>query len=76
MPKLPTDATQQKVIRTLEALDGILVKGAGKGSHQRVRMPNGLTTTVQSGKIPQGTLRAILRQVKIDAEDFIGAYGK
>lgn len=76
MPKLPTDATQQKVIRTLESLGGSVVKSAGKGSHQRVRMPNGLTTTVQAGKIPQGTLGAILRQVKLSAEDFTAAYRK
>jgi predicted RNA binding protein YcfA (HicA-like mRNA interferase family) len=45
------------------------VPGHGKGSHGRLYI-GGRFTTVKRGEIPPGLLRAMLKQLGIDKEEF------
>lgn len=70
MSKLPTNIKGRDLIKTLEKFG--FVQTGGKGSHVRLKHPDGRWTqvAVHTKPIPQGTLRAILRQSKLDVEDF------
>ncbi|MEK7163547.1 MAG: type II toxin-antitoxin system HicA family toxin [Patescibacteria group bacterium] len=69
MPKLPTNIKGRDLIKTLERFG--FIQTGGKGSHIRLKHPDGRWTqvAVHTKPIPQGTLRAILRQSKLDVED-------
>lgn len=72
MSKLPRNIKPRKLIKALIQL-GFQEIG-GKGSHIRLKHSDGRWTQVaiHSKPVPQGTLRAILRQaeVKIEALNF------
>ena len=69
MPKLPTNIKGRDLIKTLERFG--FIQTGGKDSHIRLKHPDGRWTqvAVHTKPIPQGTLRAILRQSKLDVED-------
>jgi predicted RNA binding protein YcfA (HicA-like mRNA interferase family) len=69
MPKLPV-LRAREVISRLEKLGFAVVRQ--KGSH--VQMKNGnllVTIPVHSGTIAKGTLKSILRQARINAEELL-----
>jgi len=69
MSKLPRNIKPQKLIKALTRL-GFREIG-GKGSHIRLKHVDGRWTqvAVHQKPIPQGTLRAILRQAEIKTEE-------
>ena len=69
MSKLPRNIKPQKLIKALIRL-GFREIG-GKGSHIRLKHIDGRWTqvAVHQKPIPQGTLRAILRQAEIKIEE-------
>ncbi|MBI5358894.1 type II toxin-antitoxin system HicA family toxin [Candidatus Amesbacteria bacterium] len=69
MPKLPTNIKGRDLIKTLEKFG--FVQTGGKGSHVRLKHPDGRWTqvAVHPKPIPTGTLRAIIRQSKLDIKD-------
>lgn len=69
MSKLPRNVKPQKLIKALIRL-GFREIG-GKGSHVRLKHVDGRWTqvAVHQKPIPQGTLRAILRQAEIKIEE-------
>lgn len=69
MPKLPRNIKPKSLIHILES-EGFIETG-GKGSHVRLKHPDGRWTqvAVHSKPIPQGTLRKILTQSKLKIED-------
>lgn len=69
MSKLPRNLKPQKLIKALIRL-GFREIG-GKGSHIRLKHADGRWTqvAVHQKPIPQGTLRAILRQAEIKIEE-------
>ena len=71
MTKLPRDIKGREMITLLIKLG--FKKVGGRGSHIRFKHADGRTTqvAVHPKPIPQGTLRAILRQIKMNIEDFI-----
>lgn len=71
MTKLPRDIKAKKLIKILKKLDFVEVNR--KGSHIRFKHQDGRWTqvAVHQKPIPQGTLRAILRQAKITTDQLI-----
>ncbi|HVF69871.1 MAG TPA: type II toxin-antitoxin system HicA family toxin [Xanthomonadales bacterium] len=71
MSKLPRNVKAKELISLLERL-GFRVVGK-RGSHHRLSHPDGRWTqvTVHPKPIPQGTLRAVLRQAKISTGELI-----
>jgi len=71
MPKLPRDLKGKELVKILLKL-GFLEVGR-RGSHIRFKHKDGRWTQVaiHPKPIPQGTLKAILRQTKISVEELI-----
>lgn len=71
MSKLPRNVKGKQLITALEKL-GFKVVGK-RGSHFRLSHFDGRWTqvAVHPKPIPQGTLRAILRQIDMTAEDLV-----
>jgi len=71
MTKLPRDIKGREMLKILKKLG--FEKIGSKGSHIRLKHADGRTTQVaiHPKPIPQGTLRAILRQIKISTEEFV-----
>ena len=71
MSKLPRNIKGKQLITVLEKL-GFKVVGK-RGSHFRLSHPDGRWTqvAVHPKPIPQGTLRAILRQTDIETEELL-----
>ena len=71
MTKLPRNIRPKELIRGIQRLG--FVKVGGKGSHVRLKHPDGRWTqvAVHPGPIPQGTLHAILHQAEISKEDLL-----
>lgn len=71
MSKLPRNIKGKEMIAILERL-GFEMMGK-RGSHVRLGHSDGRRTqvAVHPKPIPQGTLRAILRQAEISTEEFI-----
>lgn len=71
MSKLPRNVKGKELIVVLEKL-GFAIFGK-KGSHFRLSHPDGRWTqvAVHPKPIPQGTLRAIIRQIDIKVEDLV-----
>ncbi len=69
MSKLPRDLKAIELIKILKK-HGFIETG-GKGSHVRLAHPDGRWTqvAVHPRPVPQGTLRAILRQTELTVED-------
>ncbi|MDP1743925.1 MAG: type II toxin-antitoxin system HicA family toxin [Candidatus Amesbacteria bacterium] len=69
MSRLPTNIKGRDLIKTLEKFG--FVQTGGKGSHIRLKHPDGRWTqvAVHTKPVPLGTLRAILRQSKLHIED-------
>ncbi|OGG16090.1 hypothetical protein A3D77_02140 [Candidatus Gottesmanbacteria bacterium RIFCSPHIGHO2_02_FULL_39_11] len=69
MPKLPRDIKPHQMIRILQRKG--FQKTGSRGSHIRFSHADGRWTqvAVHPKPIPQGTLRAILRQTKLSVED-------
>lgn len=69
MSKLPTNIKGRDLIKTLEKFG--FIQTGGRGSHVRLKHPDGRWTqvAVHPKPIPQGTLRAIIRQSKLDLKD-------
>ena len=69
MSKLPSDIKAKELIAALKRLG--FQEAGGKGSHARFKHPDGRWTqvAVHPKPIPQGTLRAILRQAELKFED-------
>lgn len=69
MSKLPTNIKGKNLIKTLEKFG--FIQTGGRGSHVRLKHPDGRWTqvAVHPKPIPQGTLRAIIRQSKLDLKD-------
>ena len=69
MSKLPRNLKALELIRMLKRL-GFKEEG-GKGSHVRLAHPDGRWTqvAVHPKPVPVGTLKAILRQAGLEAED-------
>lgn len=73
MTKLPRNVKGKQLIRVLKKMG--FIKTGSKGSHVRLAHPDGRWTqiAVHPKPIPQGTLRAILRQADISVEELIQA---
>jgi len=71
MSKLPRNIKGKQMVNLLEKL-GFRITGK-RGSHVRLSHSDGRWTqvAVHPKPIPQGTLRAILRQVDLTTEEFI-----
>jgi len=71
MTKLPRNIKGKELIKALRKLG--FAKTGSKGSHVRLSHPDGRWTqvAVHPKPIPQGTLRAILRQVDISIEELL-----
>lgn len=71
MSKLPRNVKGKELIKALNTLG--FVKTGSKGSHIRLMHPDGRWTQVamHPKPIPQGTLRAILRQADISVEKLL-----
>lgn len=71
MTKLPRDIKGRKMIALLIKLG--FKKVGSKGSHIRFKHVDGRTTqvAVHPKPIPQGTLRAIFRQIEMTTEELI-----
>lgn len=71
MNKLPRNVKGKELIRALRKLG--FVETGGKGSHVRLTHSDGRWTqvAVHPKPIPQGTLRAILRQAEISVEELL-----
>lgn len=71
MSKLPRNVKGKQLIIVFEKL-GFKVVGK-RGSHHRLSHPDGRWTqiAVHPKPIPQGTLRAILRQADITVEELV-----
>ena len=69
MTKLPRNVKPQRLIQVLKKIGFEEYKG--KGSHRRLRHPDGRWTQVpiHPKPIPQGTLRKILNQAEISLEE-------
>jgi predicted RNA binding protein YcfA (HicA-like mRNA interferase family) len=68
MPKLPV-VTSRKVISALETIGFYKVRQ--RGSHVQLKRGNLLVTIpVHSGDINPGTLKSILRQARLDINEF------
>jgi len=69
MSKLPRNIKPERLLKVLRRIGFQEYKG--KGSHRRLRHPDGRWTqiAVHPGPIPQGTLRKILQQTKVSIED-------
>lgn len=65
----PPQMSGLEVIHALEVMD--FVKDGGKGGHHVMRHPDGRTTTVSAHRsdVPPGTMRNIMRQADVTAED-------
>jgi len=74
MTKLPRNVKPEKLIKTLYKMGFQEYKG--KGSHRRLRHPDGRWTqiAVHLKPIPQETLRKILKQAEISIEELIKLY--
>jgi predicted RNA binding protein YcfA (HicA-like mRNA interferase family) len=78
MPKFPTDAPKQRVIKTLELLGFRLVREKEHISMERTN-PDGTNTPLtmpNHPKIKASTLRTICTQSGISRDDFLSAYEK
>jgi predicted RNA binding protein YcfA (HicA-like mRNA interferase family) len=73
MSKLPRNIKGKQLVTALEKL-GFQIVGK-KGSHFRMSHPDGRWTqvAVHPKPIPQGTLRAILRQIELTVEGLLEA---
>ena len=71
MTKLPRNVKAKDLVKVLEKL-GFLSSGQS-GSHLKMVHPDGRWTTVPIHRkpVPTGTLRAILRQSQITAEELL-----
>lgn len=69
MNKLPRNIKGKDLIKALNKLG--FYKIGGKGSHTRLKHHDGRWTqvAVHPKPIPQGTLKAILRQIKLTIEE-------
>ena len=69
MSKLPRNLKALDLIKILKKLG--FEETGGKGSHVRLAHPDGRWTqvAVHPKPVPTGTLRAILRQAELKAED-------
>lgn len=74
MTKLPRNIKPEKLLRALMKLG--FEKYKGKGSHIRLKHPDGRWTqvAVHPGPIPQGTLKRILEQAGISIENIQSVY--
>jgi predicted RNA binding protein YcfA (HicA-like mRNA interferase family) len=76
MPKFPSDAPKQRVIRTLEILGFRIVREKEHISMERIN-PDGTKTPLTMPnhlKIKASTLRTICTQAGIQRDNFIRAY--
>lgn len=67
----------REVIRTLKVL-GFQFDRQAAGSHEiwfHPKLERYTTIPNHSGDMPEGTLRAILRQAAIDPDEFLGVFG-
>lgn len=69
MSKLPRNVKPSRLLKALIKMGFEDYKG--RGSHRRLRHPDGRWTQIpiHPKPIPQGTLRKILNQAEISAED-------
>jgi predicted RNA binding protein YcfA (HicA-like mRNA interferase family) len=69
MDKLPRNIKGKNLVKTLMKYG--FIKVGGKWSHIRLKHPDGRWTqvAVHTKPIPQGTLRTILNQSQLTAED-------
>lgn len=69
MTKLPCSIPPRKLIRVFKKLGFEEYKG--KGSHVRLRHPDGRWTqvAVHPGPVPTGTLRKIIREAELTREE-------
>jgi predicted RNA binding protein YcfA (HicA-like mRNA interferase family) len=71
MPPLPRGVRQEQAIRALVRAGGEEDRGAGKGSHRRVKMPNGAKVTIPAGVLRVGTLSVILKRAGLTTDEFV-----
>ncbi len=71
MTKLPRNVKGKQLIKALAKIG--FTKAGSRGSHVRLVHPDGRFTqvAVHPKPIPQGTLRAILRQVKLTTDELV-----
>ncbi|OGY08130.1 MAG: hypothetical protein A2782_03910 [Candidatus Blackburnbacteria bacterium RIFCSPHIGHO2_01_FULL_43_15b] len=71
MSKLPRNIKGKELVKILGRLG--FKKESGKGSHIRMTCPDGRWTQVaiHTKPIPQGTLKAILKQSGVTVEDLL-----
>lgn len=78
MPKFPSDASKQRVIKSLEILGFKMVREKEHISMERINSDGTKTplTMPNHPKIKASTLRTICTQAGISRDDFLNAYRK
>ena len=78
MPKFPTDAPKQRVIKTFEILGFKMIREREHISMERINLDETKTplTMPNHPRIKASTLRTICTQAGISRDDFLNAYEK
>ena len=75
MPRLPTEAQTEKVIKAFEHAGFVRQGRKAGGSHERLKKPgHRLALTVRHPTMRTGLLRSLIRDANMTVDEFMGLY--
>jgi predicted RNA binding protein YcfA (HicA-like mRNA interferase family) len=74
VPDLPTQPSQEKVVRALVRAGGVVSTKRGKGSHIAVTIPDVARPVIVPTHIGPHLLASIIKQANLTREQFLEAY--